>query len=471
MGIHEECGVFGIYSQKKRALQEEVYLGLFSLQHRGQEAAGIAVNEDRTIRCRKGLGLVHEVFGERELAELEQGNIAVGHVRYSTSGSNAALNAQPMVVKHIKGQLALCHNGNLTNSFELRKRLELSGCIFQTSSDTEVISYIITQKRLNAPSIEEAVCETMKELDGAYALVMMSPSKLIAVRDPHGFRPLVMGRTTDGEILFASETCALDAVRAEYVRDVKPGEIIVVDENGPRSITTHCGKKKSLCVFEYIYFARPDSRIEGAAVHEARKRAGRFLALQSPAEADVVLGVPDSGIDAALGFAEASGIPFGLGLIRNKYIGRTFIAPEESGRGNQVTMKLNPVSSVVSGKRVVLIDDSIVRGTTSKRIVRMLREAGAKEIHMRISSPPFLHPCYYGTDVDSDSGLIATSHSVSEICAIIGADSLAFLSVADALQLVPDIPAEDFCAACFDGRYPTKIPQYAEKEKLEKIDF
>lgn len=467
MGVHEECGVFGIYSAQKRKLASDVYLGLFALQHRGQEAAGIAVNEDRVIRCHKGLGLVHEVFGKTELHELGSGQIAVGHVRYSTSGSNAALNAQPMVVKHIKGQLALCHNGNLTNSFELRKRLELSGCIFQTTSDTEVISYIMIQKRLHAPSIEDAVCEAMYELEGAYALVMMSPSKMIAARDPHGFRPLVLGRQEDGSYVFASETCALDAVKAVFVRDVEPGEIIVISTDGLRSIRTHCGKEKAFCVFEYIYFSRPDSQVEGASVHEARKRAGRFLAKAEPVPADVVIGVPDSGLDAALGYAEASGIPLGMGLIRNKYIGRTFISPEEAGRGEQVQMKLNPVSSVVSGKRVVLIDDSIVRGTTSQKIVGMLREAGAKEIHMRISSPPFLHPCYYGTDIDSSSGLIAGSHTVAEICELIGADSLAFLSVPDARHLVPEIPPEHFCAACFDGRYPTAVPTITEKSRFE----
>ena len=467
MGIHEECGVFGIYTAEKRQLSKEVYAGLFSLQHRGQEAAGIAINEDRNIRYKKGLGLVHEVFGERELDELGCGQIAVGHVRYSTSGSNAPLNAQPMVVKHIKGQLALCHNGNLVNSYELRKRLELSGCIFQTTSDTEVISYIVTQKRLKTPSIEDAVCEAMKELEGAYALVLMSPAKLIAARDPHGFRPLVMGRKADGGYVFASETCALDAVHAQYERDVEPGEIVVVDKEGVRSIRTHCGQQKALCVFEYIYFARPDSYIEGESVHEARKRAGGYLAKTHPVEADVVIGVPDSGLDAALGYAEESGIPYGMGLVRNKYIGRTFIAPEEAGRGGQVMLKLNPVSSVVSGKRVVLIDDSIVRGTTSERIVQMLKEAGAKEVHMRISSPPFLHPCYYGTDVDSDSGLIATSHTVPEICRLIGADTLGFLSVEDALRLAPSIPGTDLCAACFDGRYPTNVPIKTDKERFE----
>ena len=467
MDIHEECGVFGIYAENKQKLASDVYLGLFALQHRGQEAAGIAVNENRLIRYHKALGLVHEVFGQNEIDLLGKGQIAVGHVRYSTSGSNAAQNAQPMVVKHIKGQLALCHNGNLTNSFELRKKLELSGCIFQTTSDTEVISYIIIQKRLKAPSIEQALCDAMEELEGAYSLVMMSPAKLIAARDPHGFRPLVMGKQDDGAYVFASETCALDAVHASYIRDLDPGEIVVVSKEGIRSIRTHCGQKKSFCVFEYIYFARPDSILEGSSVHEARKRAGRFLAASHPADADVIVGVPDSGLDAALGFSEAAKIPYGMGLIRNKYIGRTFIAPEEAGRGSQVMMKLNPVSSVVSGKRVILIDDSIVRGTTSRRIVQMLREAGAKEIHMRISSPMFQYPCYYGTDVDSSSGLIAKSHTASEICELIGADSLGFLSVEDALHLSPTISSDQFCAACFNGIYPTPLPEETDKSRFE----
>ena len=453
--MHEECGVFGIFAGGSRAVAKDVYAGLFALQHRGQEAAGIAVNSDRVIRVHKDVGLVHEVFGEKELSELGCGRIAVGHVRYSTSGDGGAQNAQPMVVKHIKGQLALCHNGNLVNSEELRSRLELSGCIFHTTSDTEVISYIITQKRLKCPSIEDAVCEAMTEIKGAYSLVMMSPAKLIACRDPWGFRPLSIGRTPDGEYVVASETCGLFAVGASFIRDVEPGEIVVIDESGLRSITTHCGeKKRSLCVFEYIYFARPDSVIEGMSVHESRKLAGRFLAKSHPADADIVVGVPDSGIDAAIGFSQESGIPYEMGLVRNKYVGRTFIAPEESGRGRQVDMKLSAISSAVSGKRVVLIDDSIVRGTTSARIIDMLKAAGAKEIHMRISSPPFLYPCFYGTDVDSDKGLIAKSHSVDEICEMIGADSLGYLSVDDALALSPGRAPDTFCSACFTGEYP-----------------
>ena len=455
MAIKEECGVFGIYSGEKRDVAWDVYCGLFSLQHRGQEAAGIAINEDRNIRCYKGLGLVHEVFAENELKSLGKGEIAVGHVRYATTGDGDVKNAQPMVVKHVKGQLAVCHNGNLVNSEKLRRELELRGCIFHTTSDTEVIAYIITQKRLATGSIEDAVSAAMEELKGAYSLVMMSPAKLIACRDPWGFRPLCMGKTSDGSIVFSSESCGLDTIGADFIRDIKPGEIVVVDENGIRSIETHCNRMvPALCVFEYIYFARPDSVIEGMSVHESRKLAGMYLAKKYPVEADIVVGVPDSGLDAALGYSGESGIPYEMGLIRNKYIGRTFIAPEESGRGGQVDLKLNAASAVVRDKRVVLIDDSIVRGTTSARIVRMLKIAGAKEVHMRISSPPFLHPCYYGTDVDSDKGLIAKSHTVEEICDIIGADSLGYLSVDDALHLAPGRSPDTFCAACFKGDYP-----------------
>ncbi|MCR4588052.1 MAG: amidophosphoribosyltransferase [Lachnospiraceae bacterium] len=465
--IHEECGVFGVYSPKKEDLASYAYAGLSALQHRGQEAAGIAVNEDRVIRYHKDTGLVNEVFTPPVMKQLGEGTICVGHVRYSTSGSNTALNAQPMVVKHVKGQLALCHNGNLTNSYVLRNALELQGCIFQTTSDTEVISYIITRNRLKAASIEEAVERSMSELEGSYSLVLMSPTKLIACRDPLGLRPLCYGETPDHKLVFASETCALDAVGARLIRDVLPGEIIIVDGNGLHTITTHVGKcKPKLCVFEYIYFSRADSVIEGVQVHEARRLAGKYLAEDSPVDADVVIGVPDSGLDAALGYAEASGIPYDLGLIKNKYIGRTFIAPVQTQREALVHLKLNPVPSVLSGKKVIVIDDSIVRGTTSERIIRLIREAGAREVHMRISSPKFLHPCYYGTDVDSEENLIATHHSEEEIASIIGADSLAFLTVDRAKHLCPPRDPDSFCCACFDGIYPTKLPEATGKMVL-----
>ncbi len=462
--FHEECGVFGIRTPKTNDIGGYVYHGLFALQHRGQEAAGIAVNEERIIRYHKGLGLVNEVFGENEMQALGKGTIAVGHVRYSTSGGNNVMNAQPMVVKHVKGQLALCHNGNLTNSYELRRKLELSGCIFQTSSDTEVISYLIIGNRLVTASIEEAVEKTMDELEGAYSLVMMSPAKLLAVRDPHGLRPLCYGLKGDGSIVFASESCALDAVGAELVRELEPGEIMIVDENGLRSIRSHCGKKKpSLCVFEYIYFARPDSRIDGLSVHTARYESGKRLAMEYPCDADAVIGVPDSGLDAALGFAKESGIPYGIGLVKNKYIGRSFIAPTQESRNELVDLKLNTIEEALYGKRIVLIDDSIVRGTTSARIVKLIRKAGAKEVHMRISAPPFLHPCYYGTDIDSKNSLIANGHSVEDIAKLIDVDSLGFLSV----SALKEIAGENTCCACFNGAYPTPVPQHAQKERFE----
>ncbi len=471
--IHEECGVFGVFSTERTDVAAAAYYGLFALQHRGQESCGIVVNDDGLFSAYKDVGLVNDVFTPEAMSSLGQGNMAVGHVRYGTTGANARLNAQPILVNHIKGRMALAHNGNLVNTYELRRELELQGSIFHTTSDTEVISYIITKERLSAPSIEEALSRAMNRIDGAYSLVVMSPSKLIAARDPHGFRPLCFGQTDDGNFVVASESCALDAVRAKFIRDAEPGEILVFDRNGVRSLRGHCRKeKKTLCVFEYIYFARPDSVIDGAPVHEARLRAGSFLALEHPVQADIVIGVPDSGIDAAIGYARQSGIPYGTGFIKNRYIGRTFISPGQSSREDKVRIKLNAVKSAVSGKRVVMIDDSIVRGTTSGRIVRLLREAGAKEVHVRVSSPPFLNPCYYGTDIDSRENLIACKHSVSEIAEIIGADSLGFLSVENARRLaVPTGTAANgecgYCTACFSGEYPTQIPTNAGKNKFE----
>jgi len=466
--IHEECGVLGVWSPEKREIGKIVYNGLFALQHRGQESAGIAVNEDRIIRCDKDLGLVHEVFTSDRLTKLGEGQIGVGHVRYSTSGSMSALNAQPMLVRHIKGQLALCHNGNLTNSFELRRWLELEGCIFQTTSDTEVISYLITRMRISSDSIEKAVQKTMQILQGAYSLVMTSPAKLIACRDPYGIRPLCYGITGDGCHVLASETCALDAVGAVWIRDLEPGEILVIDHDGVRSLKMESGNgKRALCVFELIYFARSDSCIEGACVHESRKRAGMFLAQEHPVDADVVIGVPDSGLDAAFGYSQYSKIPFGMGLVRNKYIGRSFISPTQEQRENQVRQKLNPIRSVVEGKRVILLDDSMVRGTTCSYIVRMLKEAKAREVHVRISSPPFKNPCYYGTDIDSRQQLIANDHTIEQMRESIGADSLGFLSVEHARRLVEGRNPDTFCAACFDGRYPVKAPVNADKMRFE----
>ncbi len=465
--LHEECGVVGIYDRGAN-VTELTYMALYALQHRGQESCGIAVNDDGVITGYKQVGLVGDVFDKKALETLGSGQIAVGHCRYSTTGNNLRLNCQPLVVNHCKGSMALAHNGNLTNAAILREELELSGSIFQTTSDTEVISYIITRERLHAPSIETAVERAVGKLSGAFSLVIMSPKKLIAVRDPLGFRPLCLGKTETGYMV-ASESCALDAVGARFLRDVAPGEILVIDDRGMRSILTHCGKgKSSLCVFEFVYFARPDSVIDGSSVHLARMRAGQLLALEHPADADVVIGVPDSGLDAALGFAEQSGIPYGIGFIKNKYIARTFIQPTQDLRETTVRIKLNPVSETVKGKRVVLIDDSIVRGTTCARIVGLLRDAGAREVHMRSSAPAFRYPCYFGTDIDSQDHLIACHHSVEEIARIIGADSLGYLSV-DGVKSIAQHTNLGFCTACFDGNYPIAVnPAGLAKNRFER---
>ncbi len=465
--IREECGVFGIFANSRTDVAASAYYALYALQHRGQESCGIVVNDDGVFNTYKDTGLVSEVFRPSVLEQLGDGNMAVGHVRYGTTGGNGRLNAQPIVVNHIKGRMALAHNGNLVNSFELRKELELCGSIFHTTSDTEVISYIITKERLTAPSIEQAVNQAMSRIKGAYSLVIMSPSKLIAVRDENGFRPLCYGKCDDGSYVVASESCALDALGAQFVRDIEPGEIVVFDKNGVRSITDHCGKKQSFCVFEYIYFARPDSVIEGCCVHSARLRAGAFLALEHPVQADIVIGVPDSGIDAAIGFSRQSGIPYGIGFIKNKYIGRTFISPGQKSREDKVKIKLNPVPDTVRGKRVVLIDDSIVRGTTSARIVKLLRDAGATEVHMRVSAPPFMNPCYYGTDIDSRDMLIACNHTNDEIADIIGVDSLGYLSVDNVTKLALESKCTGFCTACFSGQYPTDVPSDTRKDRFE----
>ena len=466
MAIHEECGVFGVMSTKRENVAGIAYYGLYALQHRGQESCGIVVNDDGVFSSYKDLGLVSEVFSKDTLAHLSAGNMAVGHVRYGTTGGTTRNNCQPIEVNHQKGKMALAHNGNLSNALELRDKLELSGAIFHTTSDTETIAYVVTRERLVTPSIEEAVSKAMYSLEGAYSLILMSSTKMIAARDPYGFRPLCYGQMSDGAYVIASESCALTAVGAEFVRDVLPGEILVFSENGVESRKEHCDKqKRKTCIFEYIYFARPDSVIDGVSVSKSRVRAGEILAENYPADADIVIGVPDSGLEAALGFSRASGIPYGIGLIKNKYIGRTFISPGQNERMDQVRIKLSPVKNVIEGKRVVLIDDSIVRGTTSKRIVKLLREAGAKEIHMRISAPPFLHPCYYGTDIDSEENLIACHHSMEEIAEIIGVDSLGYLPLEELNQLVE---SEDYCAACFNGVYPTTIPTDLRKDRFER---
>ncbi len=461
--IHEECGVFGVFAPNTTDVANLTYYGLYSLQHRGQESCGIVVNDDGVFTSHKDLGLVSEVFTAETLSSLPHGRIAVGHTRYGTTGKTNRANCQPLEVNHQKGRMALAHNGNLSNAAELRTKLELAGAIFHTTSDTETIAYIITRERLKCASIELALGQAMDILDGAYSLVLMSPQKLVCARDPYGFRPLCYGQRPDGIYVVASESCAVKAVGAKLIRDVEPGEILVFSDDGVTSIRDHCETRpKKMCVFEYIYFARPDSVIDGVSAHESRIKAGKILARSHPADADIVIGVPDSGLDAALGYSVESGIPYGIGLIKNKYIGRTFIAPD--GRLDKVKIKLAAIDDVVRDKRVILIDDSIVRGTTSGQIVRLLREAGAREIHMRISSPPFLHPCYYGTDIDSEDHLIACHHTVDEIRELIGADSLGYLPVS-ALGTLADCGG--YCSACFDGRYPTAIPSDTRKDRFE----
>ena len=463
MSLHEECGVFGVFAEHPTDVAHLCYYGLYALQHRGQESCGIVVNDDGLFVSHKDLGTVAEVFTADVLSSFPQGTIAVGHTRYGTTGGTNRKNCQPIEVNHRKGRMAIAHNGNLSNAEELRSELELSGAIFHTSSDTETIAYIVTRERLTAPSIEDALIRAMGTLDGAYSLVLTSPSKLICARDPYGFRPLCYGKTPDGVYIVASESCAIKAVGAEFIRDVMPGEVLIFSRDGIVSRREHCKTKpKKICIFEYIYFSRPDSTLDGQSVHTARINAGRVLARTHPVDADLVIGVPDSGLDAALGYSRESGIPYDIGLIKNKYIGRTFIAP--AGRADQVNIKLSAVDDVVRGKRIVLIDDSIVRGTTCGRIVSLLRRAGAREIHMRVSAPPFLYPCFYGTDVDSRENLIAVRNTPEEIAKMIGADSLGFFPLDRLEELAGD---RHYCSACFDGRYPTKVPENTKKNRFE----
>jgi amidophosphoribosyltransferase len=461
-GLHEECGVFGIYSDGSINPAYACYNGLLALQHRGQESCGIAVSDDGVINYHKDMGLVTEVFNNSILDSLT-GQMAVSHVRYSTAGGSVLENAQPLVMRYIKGTLAVAHNGNLTNSVEIRKSLETRGAIFQTTIDSEVICYMIARERIHSGSAEQAVINAVKNLEGAYSLLVMSPRKLIAARDPHGFRPLCMGKLNN-TVVFASESSALDACGAVFVRDIEPGEIVVVDEDGVKSIMPEKKSNKSLCVFEYIYFARSDSYIDGISVYETRKQAGRILAREYPVEADMVIGVPESGIDAAIGYAEESGIPYEKGIVKNSYIGRTFIKPSQSERMKSVRIKLNPISDKIKGKRVVVIDDSIVRGTTIDRITNMLRSAGAKEVHMRISSPPFLWPCYYGTDIPSRGELIAVNHNIDEICKLSGADTLGYLPVSSLDEMLGFKPC-GYCDACFTGSYPAPITKLSLQGK------
>ncbi|MDE5654136.1 MAG: amidophosphoribosyltransferase [Clostridia bacterium] len=458
--IKEECGVFGIYDKSRLGnIAQQVYFGLFALQHRGQEAAGIAVNNDREITLVKNMGLVSEVFNDATLAKLH-GEIAIGHVRYSTTGNNTPENAQPISVKYAKGNLTVSHNGNITNAKELRDKLEAKGAIFHTTSDSEVISYLIAIQRLKSKSIEEAVEKVFPMLQGAFSLLIMSPRKLIAVRDRYGIRPLCIGKLQDN-VVFASESCAFETVGATFERDVRPGEIVVVTEDDMVSNTKYCGHSGGLCIFEHIYTARPDSVIDGQGVNEARMNAGKMLAKIAPADADLVIGVPDSGLPAAIGYSHESGIPYGVGLIKNRYIGRTFIQPTQAMRERSVALKLNTLKSNVEGKRLVMVDDSIVRGTTLANIIKLLKKSGAKEVHVRISSPPFIYPCFFGTDIPSRKDLACNNYTMEELRIKIGADSLAFLDVKTVDKIAPDSTVT-FCKGCFTGKYPCKVP--CEKE-------
>lgn len=450
----DECGVVGIFNSKLgENCSEELYYCLYALQHRGQESAGIAANNDGKITLHKERGLVPDVFDTDDISEKLRGSIGIGHVRYATTGGGGTTNAQPLIVNYRNSQIALAHNGNLVNAAALRDMLEDSGVVFQTTIDTEVIVNLIARSLKNG--IVESIKRVAEIIRGAYALVITTEDKLIGLRDPYGMRPLCLGKTENGYVL-ASETCALDAIGAVFVRDIEHGEIVVIDNNGVESFKQNTWVKKKLCIFELIYFARPDSRIDGISVYQSRHNAGRTLAKESPVEADVVIGVPDSGVPAAIGFAKESGIPYEIGLIKNKYIGRTFIQPNQKLREQGVRIKLNVLKENIEGKRVVIVDDSIVRGTTSKRLVEILREAGATEVHFRVSSPPVTHGCHFGIDTPYKDQLIATKHDVEEIRDIIDADTLGFLSMDGMVNSVGG--GTSYCKACFDGDYPMEVP-------------
>ncbi|HTJ86180.1 MAG TPA: amidophosphoribosyltransferase [Terriglobales bacterium] len=461
--FRDECGVVAIYSHPEA--ETLAYLGLHALQHRGQESAGIVSSDGMSLHMHKAMGLVADIFTEKKLSRI-RGTLAIGHTRYSTTGDSALLNAQPIMVQSNKGMIALAHNGNLTNAGEIRARMEAQGSIFQTSSDTEVIVHLIAQSREH--TLPEAMADALRRVEGAFSLVMISPDRVFAARDPRGFRPLAMGRIpAQGDrlhdtIVFASETCAFDLIGAVYEREVKPGELVIVGPEGTSSRFYSPALAQSSCIFEHVYFSRPDSRVFGRPVQESREQLGRQLAIEAPVEADLVVPVPDSGVTAAMGFAAESGIPLRFGLIRNHYVGRTFIEPQQSVRDFGVKLKLNPVRSLLEGKRVVLIDDSIVRGTTSRKIVRMVRSAGAKEVHMRISCPPTISPCYYGVDTPRKKELIAANNTVEQIRQYIGADSLSYLSIEGLKKACRDGEKTSYCTACYTGKYPTNLVDVEE---------
>lgn len=464
--IHDECGVFGIFGNDTTDIIDETYLALYALQHRGTLGAGIAINDNGNMSVVKGFGVVPEALPEKELSRLKKAKIALGHVRHTTASvANDRTSIQPLLMRYVNGQLSLALNGALTNYSELREHLHRGGAIFQSNSDIEVIAYIIAQERLKTASIEEAVLNAMDKIKGAYSMVMMAPSRLIGVRDPRGFRPLCIGKLGENYII-TSESCVFDSLGGEFVRDVEPGEMVVIDDEGVHSYKNNCGGKTSLCLFEFVYFARPDSVLDGMCVNIARQRAGVELAKEHPVEADMVCAVPDCGIDAAIGYSMESGIQYGVGLVKNRFIGRAHNNRKKHAQYN-LRIKLNAMKSNVQGKRIVLIDDSIVKGETSKHIVSMLKKAGAKEVHLRISSPPFKHPCYFGTDIDSTDNLIAAHKSIDEMCAEIGADSLGFLSI-DGLHRIADECKIDFCDACFSGDYPIEASRQSHEDKYSK---
>ncbi len=462
--FHEECGVFGVFGHPEAA--NLVYLGLYALQHRGQESAGIVSSNGKSLISHRGMGLVADIFNSTIINRLE-GTSAIGHNRYSTTGSTSMKNCQPLVVEYARGGLALGHNGNLVNFDELRERLEAKGSIFQSSSDSEVIIHLIAES--HAPTVAERLVEALLQVRGAYSLVLLTESELIAVRDPHGFRPLVLGRLNNATIV-ASETCALDLVRAEYVRELEPGEMIIVNQGGMRSIRPFAPAPTRRCIFEYVYFARPDSLLYGRNVYQVRKLQGRALARECPAEADIVVPVPDSGTAAALGYAEQSGLPFEMALVRSHYIGRTFIEPRQSIRHFGVKIKFNPVAELLRDKRIVLIEDSLVRGTTLSKVIPMLRQAGAREVHMRIAAPPTTSSCFYGIDTPTREELLASAHTVEEIRRFITADSLGYLSWDGLYSFLGNGQRDGFCDACFTSNYPVEIPKPGAPHQLRLFD-
>ena len=458
--IHDQCGVFGIFGNSRAA--ELTYLGLYALQHRGQESAGIVTADKGSIHMHKGMGEVSEVFAKKEVIEKLTGQSAIGHTRYSTTGASSLLNIQPFLITNRSRYLALAHNGNLTNAYELKKRLDSQGSIFQTTSDTEIILHLATVSK--KATRFERVSEALSKVRGAYSLVFLTEFSLIAARDPLGFRPLALGKYNRSWVV-ASETCAFDIIGAKYVRDIEPGEVLEITKDGLRSTFPRRPRRQAACIFEYIYFARPDSKIFGENVDKVRRRLGRQLAKESPVDADIVIGIPDSANTATLGFAEESGIPFEIGLIRNHYVGRTFIDPEQKIRDLDVKVKFNPVKGVLNGRRVVVVDDSIVRGTTSKKLIKMIREAGAKEVHFRVSSPPIISPCFFGIDMPTREELIASHMSVQQIEKYLEVDSLRYLSLKGMLSM-PSLPDTSFCSGCFSGKYPIKVPPANGKEVL-----